>query len=57
MGKTFRKTIDFHWPMLNAVLRHSRKRGCGTFAEAVRDIIRLYFDGTKDSKKNNEKQD
>ena len=52
MKKVFRKTIDFHRPALNRIVKHGQERGCGTFAETVRDIIRLYFD----SKNNNRKE-
>ncbi len=39
-----RQTIDFNNEMHKQILEHSNERGCRSFGEAVRDIIRLWFD-------------
>ncbi len=39
-----RQTIDFNNKMHEQILEHGKERGRRSFGEAVRDIIRLWFD-------------
>jgi hypothetical protein len=43
MQKAKRKTIDFSPSLHSKVIEHGEARGCRSFAESVRDIIRDYF--------------
>jgi hypothetical protein len=40
-GQVVRKTIDFNNRLYNCVQAHAARRGCQSFSEAVRDLIRI----------------
>lgn len=45
VGKSVRKTVDFHPRLHKKIRAHARNRSCLSFGEAVRDLVRIAFDG------------
>jgi Arc/MetJ-type ribon-helix-helix transcriptional regulator len=52
-----RQVIDFTEQMHKQIQEHGNKRGCRSFSEAVRDIIRLWFDCGEQKKTDKAKDD
>jgi len=44
VGRSVRKTIDFHPGLYEQIRAHAKKRSCQSFGEAVRDLVRIAFD-------------